>query len=413
MKDIMKKVKIFLKKNKWVAIAILAIIVIIFTGQYFLNKSGSSTSSNQQTSVADVKVGNIVSGISTSGAVQTSNYIAVTTSVNGIVNKVLVKEGDTVYKGQTLMTVTLDSEGITNQSNAYANYLRAKESLDSANEALNTTYKSAIIQAQLAFNTAQDKMNDSKSKMMNFEIADYNLQKAKQDYELQKSNITQLQIALSNALSQYQAQAPAILAPANGVVANIVTVEGTNISNTVSTTGRSTQTVASIKQPGTPIATLNVTELDINNVKSGQKVDVTLNSLPEQPFTGTVVGIDKIGTISGGVANYPVNVKFDTESDKVLPNMGLNATIVVAEHNHVLYVPTAAITTQNGKSTVRLVQGNTYQVTDVSTGLSDGTNTEIVSGLKEGDQVLVNALPTSGFTTQTNQNRGGGGFRLF
>jgi len=410
----MKKIKIFLKKNKWVAIAIAAVIVIIFTGQYFLNKSGSSTSSNQQTSVADVKVGNIVSGISTSGAVQTSNYIAVTTSVNGIVNKVLVKEGDKVYKGQTLMTVTLDSEGITNQSNAYANYLRAKESLDGANEALNTTFKAAIIQAQLTFNTAQDKMNDSKSKMMSFEIADYNLQKAKQDYELQKSNITQLRIALSNALSQYQAQAPAILAPANGVVANIVAVEGTNISNTVSTTGRSTQTVASIKQPGTPIATLNVTELDIDNIKSGQKVNITLNSLPDQPFTGTVVGIDKIGTISGGVANYPVNVKFDAESDKVLPNMGLNATVVVAQHDNVLYVPTAAITTQNGKSTVRLVQGNTYQVTDVTTGLSDGTNTEIVSGLKEGDQVLVNALPTSGFTTQTNQNRGGGGgFRLF
>lgn len=409
----MKKIKIFLKKNKWIVIAVLAVVVIIFIGQYFLSRSGSSTSSNQQTSVADAKVGNILSGISTSGAVQTSNYIAVTTSVNGIVNKVLVKEGDTVYKGQTLMTVTLDSEGITNQSNAYANYLRAKESLDGANEALNTTYKSAIIQAQLAFNTAQDKMNDSKSKMMSFEIADYNLQKAKQDYELQKSNISQLQIALSNALSQYQAQALAILAPANGVVANIVAVEGTNISNTVSTTGRSTQTVASIKQPGTPIATLNVTELDIDNVKSGQKVNITLNSLPDQPFTGTVVGIDKIGTISGGVANYPVNVKFDVESDKVLPNMGLNATVVVAEHNHVLYVPTAAITTQNGKSTVRLVQGNTYQVTEISTGLSDGTNTEIVSGLKEGDQVLVNALPTTGFTTQTNQNRGGGGFRLF
>lgn len=409
----MKKIKILAKKYKWILIAAAVILVIIFVGQLLLKKAGSSVS-NTQATTALVTKGNITSSISASGSIQTSNYLAVTTSVNGIVNKVLVKEGDTVYQGQALMNVTLDTEGVTNQANAYSSYLRAKQSLDSAKEALTTTYANAIINAQIAFNSAQDHMNESNTKMKNFDIADNNLKKAKSDLELQKTNITSLQIALGSAWNQYQSQSSVIVAPASGVIANIVAVEGAQISNTISTTSRSTQTVASIKQPGTPIASVNISELDINNVKPGQKANIVLNSVSTK-FTGTVVGIDKIGTTSGGVSNYPVSIKFDTDSDKVLPNMGLNADIIVVEHTGVLYVPSSAIQTQNGKKTVTVVNGNTTNTVEVTTGISDSSNTEILSGLNEGETVLISALPTTGFTNQTTTNRnfGGGGAGVF
>lgn len=410
----MKKIKALAKKYKWILIPAVAVLLIIILGQHFSNKAGN-TSTGTQSTTATVTKGNITSSISASGNILTSNYLAVTTSVNGIVNKVLVKEGDAVYKGQALMNITLDSEGETNQANAYSSYLRAKNSLDSAQLALNTTYESTILSKKIAFNDAQDSMNDGDTAMKNFKIAENDLQKAKQDKEIQKTNITSLQIALNSAWIQYQAQSSVIVAPAAGVIANIVAVEGAQISNTISTTSRSTQTVASIKQPGTPIASVNISELDINSVKPGQKVNISLNSIQNQQFTGTVVGIDKIGTTSGGVSNYPVSIKFDTDSDKVLPNMGLNADIIIVEHEGVLYVPSAAIKTQNGKKTVSVVNGTSYDTVEVTTGISDSSNTEILSGLKEGDTVLIEALPTTGFTNQTtNQNRGfGGGGVLF
>lgn len=408
-----KKIKEFIKKHKWILVAAATVLLIIILGQYFLNKTGSTGTSTQSTT-AVVSKGNITSSISASGNILTSNYLAVTTSVNGIVNKVLVKEGDTVYKGQALMNITLDSEGETNQANAYSSYLRAKNSLDSAQSALSTTYESTILSKEIAFNDAQDSMNDGDTAMKNFKIAENDLQKAKEDKEIQKINIRSLQIALNSAWIQYQAQSSVIVAPAAGVIANIVAVEGAQISNTISTTSRSTQTVASIKQKGTPIASVNISELDINSVKPGQKVNISLNSIQNQQFTGTVVGIDKIGTTSGGVSNYPVSIKFDTDSDKVLPNMGLNADIIVVEHDGVLYVPSAAIKTQNGKKTVSLVNGSLSDTVEVTTGISDSSNTEILSGLKEGDTVLISSLPTTGFTNQTtNQNRGFGGGGVF
>jgi multidrug efflux pump subunit AcrA (membrane-fusion protein) len=409
-----QKFKEFLKKYKWILVTIAAVLVIIIFGQILLNKTGI-TSTSLQFTTATVSRGNITSSISASGTIQTSNYLAVTTSVNGIVNKVLVKEGDSVYKGQALMNVTLDSEGETNLANAYSSYLRAKNSLASAQESLTTTNESAILSNQISFNSAQDKMNDGKTSMMNFKIAENNLQKAKQDLEIQKTNILSLQIALNSAWNQYQAQSQVIVAPASGTIANIVAVEGAQISNTISTTSRSTQTVASIKQQGTPIASVNISELDINSVKPGQKANISLNSINNQQFVGTVVGIDKIGTSSGGVANYPVSIKFDADSDKVLPNMGLNTDIIIVEHQGVLYVPSAALSSKNGKKTVTVVNGTSSSTVEVTTGISDGTNTEILTGLNEGEIVEISALPTSGFTNQTTtQNRGfGGGAGVF
>src|SRR3990167_2806661 len=142
---------------------------------------------------------------------------------------------------------------------------------------------------------------------------------------MQRDSISQLEIALNNSWLEYQSQSPIVTAPTGGTIANIVSVEGTKIENSVSE--RSVKTVASIKKEGTPIISLDVTELDINDVKVGQRVFVTLSSIQNSEFEGSVVGIDKIGSTQNGVSNYPVIIKFNNDSDKVLPNMGAEAEI--------------------------------------------------------------------------------------
>jgi HlyD family secretion protein len=120
-------------------------------------------------------------------------------------------------------------------------------------------------------------------------------------------------------------------------------------------------------------------------------------------FKATVVGIDKIGSQTSGVANYPVTVKFDTVADEALPNMGVEADIRVASKDKVLYIPTSAL----------IVQGNTFYVIseqgkkEVKVGIADEENTEIISGLSEGDRVTLQSLPTSGFTSPESATRGG------
>jgi RND family efflux transporter MFP subunit len=398
----------YIKKHKTILVLLILIPLVIFVGQKLLS-SDSTNTSIKQTLQETVKKGDITASISASGQIETANYLPITTSVNGIVKKVYVKEGDSVSKGQKIMDITLDSEGELSLASAYSAYLKAKNSLDSAKNAL-YALESTKIQKEDAFNTLK-KTNtyQSHDERTAFKLAENDYQKAKNDYDQQASTITQMQIALSSALNEYQSQSPTITSPAAGVVANIVSVEGTKIENSVSE--RSIATVASIKQPGTPIASLNVSELDINKVKVGQKVVLKLNSDTENTFSGVVAGIDKIGTQTNGVSNYPVIIKFDKENEEALPNMGVEADIITDSKTGVLYVPSAAIKTAQGSNYVIDASGNRKPV---KTGVADNTNTEITDGLVEGDVILVESLPTSGFTSTTqNSTRGFGAVGVF
>ncbi|KKS03599.1 MAG: Efflux transporter, RND family, MFP subunit [candidate division WWE3 bacterium GW2011_GWF2_41_45] len=397
----------YIKQHKIVFALILLIPIIIFTGQYYLNKSSVEISSSQQIQT-EVKKGNISSTVSASGQIETANYLAITTSVNGIVKKVYVKEGDIVKKGQKIIEVTLDSEGEISLANAYASYLRAKNALDSAKNSL-IPLESAVIQKEEAFDTEKEENSyQSHDERISYKLAENDYFTAKNNYESKKNELTQLQISANSAWNEYQSQSPVITASYDGYIANIVAVEGTRIENSVSE--RSVQTVASIKIEGTPIAVLNITELDINNIKVGQKAKILLNSVRDETFTGTVVGIDKIGSLTGGVSNYPVIIKFDQNTDKALPNMGVEADIILESKEGILYVPTAAVkSTKNGKAVTVVANGQQIN-TAVKTGISDSSNTEILEGLNEGDVVLMETLPTSGFSTNSQvQFRGVGG----
>lgn len=387
-------------KHKWIIIPLIFIPIIVVIGQRLVS---TGTTTNTTNTTAQVQKGTITSSIAASGTIQTANYLAITTSVNGIVKKVYVAEGTKVAKDQKIMEVTLDSEGERSLKDAYASYLRAKNSGDSAKNSL-YALESTMLQKKEAFdNEKKHNSYQTHDERLSYKYAENEYLKAKNDFDLQNASITQAQISLESAYSGYQAFSPTILAPAEGVIANIVATEGTKISNSV-TSDRSVQTVASIKQEGTPTASLNVTELDINSVKVGQKVKLTLSSVTGQTFDGVVAGIDKIGTQSSGVSNYPVIIKFNSDDERVLPNMSVTAEIITESHDNVLYVPTGALhTNQNGKY-VLVQEGTNQKMVTVKTGIADSSNTEILEGLNGNETVIISAYPTSGFTTSTNSS---------
>ncbi len=392
----------FINKHKFVIFFILLVGGIIWLGQYFLGSSATSTTStNSAVSTVNVEKGNLTKSISSSGQVQTANFLPVTTSVNGIVKNVFVKEGDTVVKGQKMIEVTLSSEGERSLLSSNATYLRSINSLTSAKNNL-ISLESQLKQKEKAFDDIKKTTSYSNSQQrFDYRIAELDYQTAKSNYDEQKAEISQLEVSLSSSWQDYQTQSPIITAPSDGIVANVVAVPGAKIENSVSE--RSVQTIASIKNEGTPIATVNVTEVDINSVKVGQKVKMTLNSVPDQEFTGTVVGIDKIGSVSNGVSNYPVIIKFDEASEMVLPNMGVEASVIVETKESVIYVPTSAIKTSNGSKYVTLIQdGGSTKQQEIKTGLVDSKNTEVISGISENDQVQISALPTSGFSSSSS-----------
>ena len=384
---------------------VLIVLIIISVAGYFVYKNASGSNRAVETNKLTqlVKIGDIVSAVSASGQIETANYLPITTSVNGIVKEVFVKEGDSVTRGQKIMEITLDSEGQSAKDSAYSNYLKAKNSVESAKNSL-YSLETSKIQKEEAFEDEKERNSyQSQDERVAFKIAENDFIKAEKDYKRQQSEISQLQIALSSSYKDYQAQSPIITATSNGIIANIISVQGTKIENSVSE--RSVQTVASIKIEGTPIASLNVTEIDISKIKVGQKVRLKLNSISDKTFSGIVVGIDKIGEVSSGVSNYPVIIKFDEENENILPNMGVEADIVIYEKSEVLLIPTSAVIKNGGKKIVTKIENGKDTKVEIEIGVSDNENTEVTSGLSEGDVVSVSSLPKSGFNSQETNFR--------
>ncbi len=392
---------------------IIFIGILIFGGQKLLN-STDSTNTNEQASIEEVRQGDITSSISASGQVLTSNFLPITTSVNGIVKQIFVKEGDTVTKGQKIMEITLSSDGEETLAQARGSYLSAKNSLTKAKNDM-VSKESSLINAKEAFQVEKENNTyQTRTEKASYKVAENSLILARADYDNQSGVINIAEISLNKAWLSYQAQSPIITAPASGIIANTVVVEGMSIQNSLSE--RTSVSVASIKQPGTPIASLNVSEIDINKIKVGQKVEVKTNSFPDETFDGTVVGIDKIGALSSGVSNYPVIVKFNKDFENILPNMGADAKIIIDKKSSVLYIPTSAIeTTAGGQSTVTVSRNDQTEQVEIGVGISDENNTEIISGLNLGDAVIINLLPTQGFSTSStgSQNTPRGGFGGF
>ncbi len=209
-----------------------------------------------------------------------------------------------------------------------------------------------------------------------------------------------------------------IRAPFSGVVANIVPKVGDTASPGA--------TFATIISSGR-YATISLNEVDISKVKVGQKATLTFDAIDGLSLTGKVIEMDSIGTVSQGVVTYNVKIGLDASDKRVLPGMSVSAAIITNVRQDVILVPNSAVKSQNNESYVEVVDmtksslaaNGTSSQTETGTlvtkrqtvqvGAVNDTMTEIVSGLNEGDTVVVRSVTAS---TQTTQSSQGGGIRL-
>lgn len=192
-----------------------------------------------------------------------------------------------------------------------------------------------------------------------------------------------------------------VRAPFDGVIASVDAKVGDAASS-----GAALATLVTNDQ----IAELSLNEVDVAKVSVGQKATLTFDAVPDLTITGSVAEIDQIGTVSQGVVNYDVKINFDTQDDRVKPSMSFSAEIITDSRQDVLTVPNGAVKTANGASYVEVFdpplaaaadsQAGTISLTPpervpVEVGLSNDTDTEIVSGLTEGEQVVARTVAPS------------------
>jgi len=398
----------FSRRSLPAKIAIIAVILGI--GWFALSKLVGGGQQQTQLQTARVEKGTIISTVSASGNVLTANIVNVTTQASGVVKEVYVKDGDKVTAGQKIAEISLDKEGQQKNASAWSSYLSAKNSVDSANVSL-YTLQSAMFAAHQKF------MNDAVARGLATNDPTYIQQNAdwlaaEAKYKNQQAVIDQAKASLNSSWLSYQSTSPIVTAPIAGVVSNVGIVPGMVLTSQATSTNQTTTSshrVAVIQNEAKPIVSVSLTEIDVPKVKTGQKVIVTLDSLPDKTFTGKVVTVDRIGTTSNNVTSYSSLIQLDTASSEILPNMAANANIILETKSDVLLVPSAAIQTQAGQSYVRVLRNGREQQIPVEVGLFGDTQTEIISGLSEGDEVVTGTVTTQ--TQQSGSVFGGSGFR--
>jgi macrolide-specific efflux system membrane fusion protein len=406
-KNMLQKFWAWLTADKKRLIGAIVLLAILIVGLWRM-RSAASGAVTYQTST--VQKGTIVSTISASGKVLTTNTLSINTQASGVVKKVYVKDGDKVFAGQRLADITLDSDGTLANAKAYASLVSAQNGLNSANN----NYRAS--QASVANILEQLKGHDTDETLAQKDTRT----KAQVSNDNAYDGTIQAQANLTSSAYSYRLTSPTITAPFSGVVGSVGLVEGMVLSGSTSTTNINSQRVAVIKGDSLPVINISLSEVDVPNVKVGQKVTVTLDSIPDKTFIGAVATVDRVGTVSSNVTSYGANIKLDSGSDSILPNMAATAKIILQTKTDVLMVPSTALATQNGATIAKtLVNGKEVDV-NVETGISSDTDTEITSGLTEGASVITGT--TSAATTTSGNTRsvfsggfggGGGNVRVF
>jgi RND family efflux transporter MFP subunit len=188
-----------------------------------------------------------------------------------------------------------------------------------------------------------------------------------------------------------------ILAPFSGIITSTNTQLKINDQISASTT------LASIVT-NQQIAEITLNEVDVAKVKIGQKANITFDALSDLTLTGSVIEIDEIGTVTQGVVTYNVHISFDQQDIRIKQGMSLSANIITDIKTDIYLISGNAVKEDNNGTYVEVLKDDkTTEKKYITTGLSNDTQTEIIDGLSESDNIIIK-LSTTNTNKQTTQS---------
>ncbi|MDP4146266.1 MAG: efflux RND transporter periplasmic adaptor subunit [Bacillota bacterium] len=400
-------------KRKWIKnLIVVLVIAAIGSGGYYAYRVHATSNVTQTVRYRNVIASktNLSVAVPATGSVLSPTQQDILPTNSGTVT-VYHKLGDTVKKGDLIAKIQNDS--LQSQINKDQITLQQQNLALSKIKADDTT---GLAQQQLTIQQTQDDLNSAEA-------------------QLEKCNI---------------------YSPIDGTIIAMNNVTGDSVQ-----TGKAIATVVDMSQLQIDVS---VDELDIAKVKTGQKVNISFDALPDQKFDGSVVKISDTGKTTNNVTTYDVYVSINNPSGIKL-GMNANVNIDVNDKQDALVIPIEALVSRNGKkyvmvptgaSTSTQSSGNTqgqgnsqrrsqngqgyggngngqgwsgngnsqgwsgsrssngqnqqrdFTLKEVQTGLTNDTYVEITGGLKEGDKVMI-ALPQTSSQNSSNSNRSGFG----
>lgn len=361
-----------MKKISKIWIGVAVILVIAIASWLF---SGGKKEKEITFETEKVTKSNIRNSITATGTIEPVTSVTVGTQVSGIVSKLYVDYNSVVKKGQVI--AELDKTNLTSELNtAKANLASAQSTYNYENDNFRryeTLYKKGLVSAD------------------EYENARLSYRKAKESVATARETVNKAQTNLGYAT---------ITSPIDGVVLSKSVEEGQTVAASFSTP--ELFTIAKNLTDMRVVA--DVDEADIGEVKEGERVSFTVDAYPNDTFEGQVTQVRQEATTTNNVVTYEVVISAPNADLKLKPGLTANVTIYTAEKKDVVCVPQKALRfspTQEtvgksyklvdckGKNKVWTLEGNTLKAHAIQTGMSDGINTEVISGISLGTAIVT------------------------
>jgi len=356
---------------------------------------------------ADVTRGDIEQTVEATGALEPKEIVSVGAQASGRVEVLTVALGDTVRQGQLIAQI--DSQPQTNA-------LRTAQAELANAQAQRASRQATLARTELAFRRQQQMIAGEATSRAEFETAEAEMKAARAELAAVDAQIRQAQVSVTNAdvnLGYTQ-----VIAPMDGVVVAIVTKQGQTVN-----ANQSAPTIVILAKLDVMTVKAEVSEADVIRVKAGQPVYFTILGDPDrkyeaslrqvEPAPESIVSEVDSSTTSSSTTDSAIyyNALFDAANpDGTLrAMMTAQVTIVLARKSNVLLIPSSALGAKgkDGRYTVQVsVPGKPVESRQVQIGLNNNIQAEVLSGLKQGEKVVL-AEASAETTTSSNRPMGG------
>jgi HlyD family secretion protein len=394
------------KRRKRIIIisSVVGVVLLFVGGLAAFNRGGAKMDPSK---LAKVEKGDLAKSVVATGKVTPILKVEVKSKASGIVKKLLVDYGDTVKKGQLL--AQLDKVEIEAQVDQSRAALQAAEANLSSSQA---DYERAKVDAEGPDVPLLKRQYDRNTEMAKDGVVSAQaLDDADRNYKmaLNKQNVAKAQVAVLKAkIAQAQAEVTQdqanlkqleeqlsytdIISPLDGIVLSRDVQLGDAVSS-ILVLGSGATLVMTLGDTSEVYVKGKVDESDIGKVYLGQPARIKVESFKDKTFYGKVTKISPMGVEKDNVTTFEVRVSINNPGGELKAEMTANAEIILEEHKNVLQIPEGAILyDKDKKASVEVPDPKAKdgkRKLAVNIGISNGAKTELLSGLKEGDQVVL------------------------
>ncbi len=394
------------KRRKWlvyggisVAFILLCLVVVVAFA-----RGGTKIDPSK---LAKVERGDLAKSVVATGKIEPITKVEIKSKASGIVKKLYVEYGDTVKRGQVL--AELDKDEIQ------ARVEQARAQMEASTASLNGTradLERAKVDAEgpdvpllkRAYERAQGMAKEGVVSASALDDAQRNYELALNKQNVAKAQVQVLQAKIGQAQAQVaqdranlkqleeQLSYTTIESPIDGIVLSRDVEVGDAVSS-ILVLGSSATLVMTLGDTSEVYVKGKVDESDIGKVYMGQPARIKVESFKDKTFTGKVTKISPMGVEKDNVTTFEVRVSINNPEGVLKANMTANAEIILEEHKNVLQIPEGSIIyDKDKKASVEVPDPKGKEgkrKVAVNIGISNGAKTELLSGLKEGDQVVL------------------------